>query len=143
MLSLKKQECFRTFLYPVTMKYGKRLEKALEMAGKDRQALAAALGISPQAVGQVITGGRSGVQAFTAENSARAAKFLGVNHFWLATGEGSAQLEGSDWPFQFVDRERYESLTPDQRTFVQGGLDSLIKAQEELGSHKANGTQNK
>lgn len=39
-----------------------------------------------QAVGDVINGKS---KAFTAENNAKAAEFLKVNSFWLATGDGS------------------------------------------------------
>lgn len=122
------------------MSYGKRLEEALRLAGKDRGALASELGISVQAVGQVITGGRSGTQAFTAENSARAARFLRVDGYWLATGEGSAKLMGSDWPFGMIDRARYEALGPEQRGYIQAGLERLIGEQEELQAARKNGT---
>lgn len=67
------------------MQYGERLGKAMELAGKDRSQLAVALGVSSQAVGQVIRGDTS---ALTAANNARAARFLEVDAFWLATGEG-------------------------------------------------------
>lgn len=72
--------------------YGERLREALEAAKKSRAELAAVLrspdgrvGISPSAIGQVIKGTS---KAFSAENSAHAARFLGVNHYWLATGVG-------------------------------------------------------
>lgn len=65
--------------------YGSRLEHALELAHKTRGDLARHLGVSTQAIGQVITGS---TKSLTAENSARAARFLRVDHHWLATGEG-------------------------------------------------------
>lgn len=65
--------------------YGKRLKAALEMRGASRLGLAKAINRSPQAVGQVINGA---TRAFTAENNALAAAFLGVSPDWLATGEG-------------------------------------------------------
>ena len=65
--------------------YGTRLEQALQLARKTRGELARHLGVSSQAVGQVITGS---TKSLTAENSARAARFLRVDHHWLATGEG-------------------------------------------------------
>lgn len=70
------------------MTYGKRLESALTITGKDRKALARELGISTQAVGQVITAGADSSKAFTAKNNALAARYLRVNSHWLATGEG-------------------------------------------------------
>ena len=68
------------------MSYGQRLQEALDHSGKGRKALAEAIGRSVQAVGDVINGKS---KAFTAENNAKAAEFLKVNSFWLATGDGS------------------------------------------------------
>lgn len=67
------------------MDYGARLQIAIDLAGKERGRLARELGISAQAVGQVIRGATG---AFNAANNARAARFLEVDPFWLATGEG-------------------------------------------------------
>lgn len=67
------------------MSYGQRLKTALDHSGKGRKELAEAIGRSVQAVGDVINGKS---KAFTAENNAKAAEFLKVNSFWLATGEG-------------------------------------------------------
>lgn len=75
-----------------TTSFGERLQTALEAANKSRADLAAVLrgptgkpGVSVSAVGQVINGVS---RAMSAENSALAARFLGVNHHWLATGVG-------------------------------------------------------
>lgn len=75
----------------MTSTYGERLLRALTHAHKSRAELAAALvnpeggmGVSVSSVGQVING--NGAQS--AENCARAARFLGVSHYWLATGVG-------------------------------------------------------
>lgn len=85
--------------------YGERLEEALRWAKKDRAQLGAALQISVQAIGQVIAGK---TKALTAENSAKAARFLNVDHYWLATGEGQMQLVSRDWPFEGLIR--YEDV---------------------------------
>jgi SOS-response transcriptional repressor LexA len=69
--------------------YGQRLSEALETANKGRKDLAAAIGISVQAVGDVI---RGKTVAFTAENNAKAAKFLMVSPGWLAGVEGEKAL---------------------------------------------------
>ncbi|MCY0854299.1 helix-turn-helix domain-containing protein [Cupriavidus sp. D39] len=102
--------------------YGQRLEQALTTSGKDRQQLADDIGISVQAVSQVLLGK---TKALTAENSARAAKFLGVDSFWLATGAGSlaSTKEEADqtWPFS-VSREEYEQLSSAQKS----GLDRIV-----------------
>lgn len=66
------------------MDYGARLVMALALADESRDALAKALGVSVQAISQVITGT---TRAMTAENTLKAARFLGVNPYWLATGE--------------------------------------------------------
>lgn len=66
--------------------FGERLQQALDSSGTSRKELAAALGISVQAVGQAINDGR-----FSAANTARAARRLNVNWYWLATGEETAE----------------------------------------------------
>lgn len=54
-----------------------------------RDALATALGISVQAIAQVLKGT---TRALTAENTVKAARFLGVDSYWLATGAGSPEI---------------------------------------------------
>lgn len=80
--------------------YGERLEQALKLAGRERQELADGIKVSVQAIGQVISGKS---KALNAENTALAARFLGVDFFWLATGIGSpapSQIFGkTTWPF--------------------------------------------
>ena len=117
------------------MSYGTRLEEALTLAGKSRQDLCTAIGISEQAIGQVIQGK---TKAFTAENNARAARYLRVDSYWLATGEGHAKLEGADWPFGLIDRERYESLDAERRGAIQNELEKLITIHEEQQAIKRN-----
>ena len=72
--------------------FGERLATSLKHSGKSRAQLAKVLrspsgelGISTSAVGQVINGGSN---AMTAENTLRASRFLGVDAYWLATGDG-------------------------------------------------------
>ena len=85
--------CSRVKVACMVTTYGERLNEALLAAGHTRSELAACLrnpkgglGVSVSAVGQVITGE---TKQLTAENSALAARFLGINHHWLATGVGS------------------------------------------------------
>lgn len=73
--------------------FGERLQAALTHTGKTRAQLAAVLrdpagnvGISASAVGQVI---RGDTNQFTAENAVRAARYLGVDAYWLCTGDGA------------------------------------------------------
>lgn len=65
--------------------FGSRLRLAMAQAKVSRKDLAAKLGISVQAIGMVISGQS---KAFTAENNANAAEFLGCSSMWLATGDG-------------------------------------------------------
>lgn len=65
--------------------FGTRLGEAIKLAGKDRQEVADAIGISVQALSQLIIGKS---KSATAENTAKAAKALGVDFYWLATGQG-------------------------------------------------------
>jgi transcriptional regulator with XRE-family HTH domain len=91
--------------------YGKRLAHALEVARKDRAALAEHLKISVQAIGAVLNGKSS---AFTAENSAKAARWLRVDHYWLATGEGEPRPPGlSEEAVSFA--QRYDRLDEEGR----------------------------
>lgn len=99
--------------------YGARLQQAMELARvPDRAKLAAACGISVQAVGQVLNGKS---KAFAADTSAKAARFLRVDHYWLATGEGEPRPEDnlSDEAMDFarrfdrlneMERQRFSAL---------------------------------
>jgi transcriptional regulator with XRE-family HTH domain len=78
-----------------------RLRLALKLAGlPDYGAashLARNIGTSPQAVIAVLKGSdNGGSKALNAYNTAKAAKFLRVDWFWLATGEGVPQVEGGE-----------------------------------------------
>lgn len=68
--------------------FGERLEAALDGAKKTRKGLAEELKISVQAVGQAVRGESS----FTAANTAKAARYLRVNWYWLATGDESMEI---------------------------------------------------
>lgn len=110
--------------------YGERLEEALRLAGCERKALCGAVGITLQALGQVISGK---TKALTAENSARAAKFLQVDHFWLATGEGMARPSKRVEvpPVPGLSVEDWQMLPdPDQKevvTLLQGKVERYKK----------------
>lgn len=68
------------------MEFGDRLAHALALAEESRDGLAKALGISVQAISQVINGTS---KSLTAENTLKAARHLSVSAYWLATGEES------------------------------------------------------
>ena len=107
--------------------YSDRLKAALERAGVKTQALATALGVSYQAVKKVLDGGS---RAFTAENNAKAARFLNVPADWLATGDGS-MLQPS-LPRDFSDRREVSASDWGLLQDVQ-----LVMSDEELASIRA------
>lgn len=69
------------------MNYGERLQDALHRAGRTRKQLAAALGVSPQAIGMVINGSGGLERKLSAVNNEKAAADLGISRLWLLTGE--------------------------------------------------------
>ena len=113
--------------------FGDRLNLALTIARKTRRDLAAQLCISEQAVGQVINGQ---THAMSAENTARAARYLECSTYWLATGEEGPQQVRENvappylrWPFRTVSHERVASLNDMQREMIEA---LLLKALNEL-----------
>ena len=128
------------------MTYGKRLARAMELArltDKDARAkLAKALGITVQAVGQTLTGS---TKAFSAETSAKAARFLKVDHYWLATGEGEPRAPGiSEEAHAFAvqfdrlndnERKRWNRLLMAAR---DGVPDEVVEAKMPITKHRAN-----
>lgn len=74
-------------MYPFAMTFGKRLQKALDLAKLERKTLAAKLGVTPQAIGMVITGGGKTERRLSPENTRKAARLLKVDFEWLSTGE--------------------------------------------------------
>lgn len=95
--------------------YGLRLKQAMKLAQlperEGRAKLAEALSISVQAVGMVINGK---TKAFAAEQSARAARFLEVDHFWLATGEGEPRPAGLSEDAAYLARQ-YDRLSDEEK----------------------------
>ncbi len=71
------------------MDYADRLRQAMADAGMSIADLARALGVTYQAVSKVVKGA---TRSLTAANNDKAAKLLGVNPGWLATGQGSPTI---------------------------------------------------
>ena len=69
------------------MNYGDRLQYALNRAGRSRKQLAAAMEISPQAIGMVLNSAGGLERKLSAINNEKAASYLGVSMLWLLTGE--------------------------------------------------------
>lgn len=107
----------------VESEYKDRLEEAMTDAGVSVQALADHLKISYQAVKKVLGGSSA---AFTAANSARTADFLGVDHFWLATGEGKKRPDRA-WPFELFMPDEYKLLPQKERVDVENSLAGAIQ----------------
>jgi len=103
--------------------YAERLLDAMNAAGLNRRKLALAIGISEQAVGNVINGGAN--TSFIAKNSAEAAKVLGVEHYWLATGKGP-RLAGDSWPFKNVQFSEVAQLTEPERLQLEGAMRLML-----------------
>jgi transcriptional regulator with XRE-family HTH domain len=108
------------------MNYGKRLEKSIELAKSSRKAVAKAAGVSVQAIGQVIRGETS---ALTAENHVRAARFLEIDSFWLATGEGKPRPD-SVWPFESFLPSQYHALDKSLKLEIEDRLVGAIMRQD-------------
>lgn len=87
------------------MNYGQRLNAALKAAKKSRKDLSDQIGISPQAIGMVITSAGGKERSLSTENHTKAAKYLGVNPNWLATGAG--EMFGADYKL-VAEAGRYE-----------------------------------
>lgn len=133
-----RNHALRARKYAFAMKkptlFSERLEEALRIGGKDRQQLADALGISIQAVSQILLGK---TKAMTAENCVRAARLTGVDSFWLATGSGDATTPGSNatqWPFR-TTFEEYERLSADQKKSLDTVVSEFIKSASATGGN--------
>lgn len=105
------------------MDFRRRLAEAIKRKECSRADLAAALGVSVQAIGLVLSGD---TRALTAENAAKAARFLGVDYYWLATGEGDIEPNTS-WPIKRISVDRFLSLAPEDRAYVEGKIASAIE----------------
>lgn len=70
------------------MSYADRLQQALAASNKSRKDLALAVGCSVQNIGMILTNAGKKDQQFSAVLHAKAAKFLKVDPYWLATGQG-------------------------------------------------------
>ncbi|MCA3185979.1 helix-turn-helix transcriptional regulator [Cupriavidus sp.] len=112
--------------------FTERLEEALRLGGKDRQQLADALGITVQAVSQLLLGK---TKTMTAENCVRTARLTGVDSFWLATGSGEARGDNASapqWPFR-VTFEEYERLGAEQKKTLDLVMAEFVKASQAVG----------
>jgi transcriptional regulator with XRE-family HTH domain len=114
--------------------FGDRLAHALVLADESRDGLAKALGISVQAISQVITGV---TKAMTAENTVKAARHLGVSAYWLATGDGAAKSSQalreslSDEAISYA--AEFDAMTETEREQFKMLLAVAIEGRKHLG----------
>jgi transcriptional regulator with XRE-family HTH domain len=115
--------------------FGERLKHALETRKAERKALAAVLGISVQAISKIINTDSS----MNAQNTAKAARYLQVSWFWLATGEGD--MENVEYPvakqeaLALANLRTINTLDPSAAQRITGDLGRIadgLRAQEAL-----------
>ena len=101
------------------MPYKDRLRDALRLAKKTVPELAKHLEVTPQAIYQQLKGGKTGDGEMYAGNSAKAARFLGIDHYWLATGIGEARpADRLSEEAQFI-AARFDKMTPEQQQTIR------------------------
>lgn len=106
------------------MNYGIRLQTALDKKGSNASKLANALGLSRQAIYQVIKGETA---SLTALNTSKAAEFLGISPDWLASGKGKMELPlHKVFPQQTVPLISWQGAKDWERT-----IDSLLPHEAE------------
>jgi transcriptional regulator with XRE-family HTH domain len=108
--------------------YAARLAQAMSIAKVDRAQLAQGIGVSVQAVGQVLNGE---TKAFSAMNNAKAARFLTVDAYWLATGDGYPHAPQPTVPFRDLSGIEaqlitlFRRLAPESQHSVVIDVDSM------------------
>ena len=139
------------------VEFKERLGAAMAHAKMDRATLASRLKVTRVAIDKALDG-RS--KSMTAENCARTALLLKVNHFWLATGIGSMQntqefpaaepreavmasemLRPYGWPMQTIKLHEYLRLSERQQGHIEGQIRSMLDAIEETTQVKSGGGQ--
>lgn len=111
-----------------------RLYEVAKAAGRLSQSagpaeLARLLNISRQLVHHWETRGPSKTTIFDLQAE------WGVNATWILSGSGPMFIGGSEtgssqWPFKHLDIRRVQRLTPEDRAFLEGKLDSALEALE-------------
>lgn len=115
----------------VNVEYKDRFAEAMKLAGVAEHQVAAALGISYQAVKKVLAGTTS---ALTASNNSVAATYMKVDADWLATGLGTARSERV-WPFKSLTVEQWHSVSQEVRDAAERMLVASAKPVESEQAH--------
>lgn len=147
---------------PTMVDYWERLQEAMTHAKVTLKDLQAHLGVSYQAMKKVADGK---TKSLSAGHNSHAARFLGVNAHWLATGEETMELQAQQkwgrhvaqpplpvhetvgnyidrppWPFDSVSHVDYERLSDRQKGLIEGYTKRLIEEASDVksnGRHKA------
>lgn len=117
-----------------------RLQRAFDPHRHKQAEMARAAGVKQPSVAAWFSGETVSLKAVPL---VRAAKYLGVNALWLATGEGRMRDESHvpvepfrvteppasyGWPFRQIDRAAVEALPLETRLMLEGAL--LLTAQQ-------------
>jgi hypothetical protein len=100
------------------VEYKERLARALQLANRQTKELQLHLGVTYQAMKSLEDGK---TKALSVENNARAARFLDVDAFWLATGEGQPRPL-TPWPFPMILPSQYAQLDGDFRRQLENNV---------------------
>lgn len=126
------------------MTYGKRLSKAMAIAGLDQPALAKRVrelrkedGLPSANIGQqtISKALRSAKSVYTSWF----ARALGVSFEWLESEIGDMQakpashthVSASDWPFPMLDPQHYQRLRPQDKEKIESLVLALVDAFDE------------
>lgn len=111
--------------------YKERLTHALTLASRTTKDLQLHLGVTYQAMKKLDDGK---TKVLSAENNARAARFLDVDAFWLATGEGSPRPL-HPWPFPMILPSQYAQLDSDFRRQIENNVvGEWMRVQQQRGT---------
>ncbi len=90
------------------------------------------LGVTYQAIRKLELGTS---KSLSAENNVRAARFLDVDAFWLATGEGQPRPQ-QPWPFPMILPSQWAQLDADFRRQVENNVvGEWMRVQQKSGTY--------
>jgi len=113
------------------VEYKDRLLRAMALAKRTTKDLQKHLGVTYQAM-KALEDGKT--KALSVENNARAARFLDVDAFWLATGEGEPRPL-TPWPFPMILPSQYAQLDADFRRQLENNVvGEWMRVQQQTGT---------
>jgi transcriptional regulator with XRE-family HTH domain len=102
--------------------YRERLARAMKLSGITIHQLADDLEVTYQAIKKVLAGTS---KALTAANTFRAARLMGIDAEWLATGLGSPRSARS-WPISAQLQEAWTRAAPEQRRVAENAARNVL-----------------